>query len=70
LEESGNLIARVILDGPDADYDKLRWTLLAALAEARTSVQILTPYFLPDRPLVEALIFLPRGQKAHGQRRK
>jgi cardiolipin synthase len=54
-EESGNLIARVILDGPDADYDKLRWTLLAALAEARTSVQILTPYFLPDRPLVEAL---------------
>jgi cardiolipin synthase len=55
LEESGNLIARVILDGPDADYDKLRWTLLAALAEARTSVQILTPYFLPDRPLVEAL---------------
>ena len=55
LEESGILIARVILDGPDADYDKLRWTLLAALAEARTSVQILTPYFLPDRPLVEAL---------------
>ncbi len=25
-----------------------RWTLLAALAEAQTSVQILTPYFLPD----------------------
>ena len=54
-EESGNVIARVITDGPDADYDKLRWTLLAALAEAQTSVQILTPYFLPDQALITAL---------------
>ncbi|MFZ0826468.1 MAG: phospholipase D-like domain-containing protein [Verrucomicrobiia bacterium] len=49
------VVARVITDGPDADYDKLRWTLLAALAEAQTSVQILTPYFLPDPALVTAL---------------
>ena len=55
LKESGNVIARVIADGPDADYDKLRWTLLAALSEAQTSVQILTPYFLPDIALVAAL---------------
>jgi cardiolipin synthase len=55
LKESGNVIARVITDGPDADFDKLRWTLLAALAEAQTSVQILTPYFLPDNALVTAL---------------
>jgi cardiolipin synthase A/B len=55
LKESGNVIGRVITDGPDADYDKLRWTLLAALAEAQTSVQILTPYFLPDNALVTAL---------------
>ena len=55
LQESGSVIARVITDGPDADYDKLRLTLLAALAEAQTSVQILTPYFLPDNALVTAL---------------
>ncbi|MDD5140811.1 MAG: phospholipase D-like domain-containing protein [Verrucomicrobiales bacterium] len=55
LKETGNVIARIITDGPDADYDKLRWTLLAALAEAQTSVQILTPYFLPDTALVTAL---------------
>lgn len=55
LEESGKVVARVITDGPDADYDKLRWTLLAALAEAQTSVRILTPYFLPDHALVTAL---------------
>src|SRR5208282_3912176 len=41
-KECGKVIARVITDGPDADYDKLRWTLLAALAEAQTAVQILT----------------------------
>jgi cardiolipin synthase A/B len=55
LRECGNVIARVIIDGPDADYDKLRWTLLAALAEAQTSVQILTPYFLPDTAVITAL---------------
>jgi cardiolipin synthase len=49
------VIARVITDGPDADFEKLRLTLLAALAEAQTSVQILTPYFLPDPVLITAL---------------
>ena len=55
LNEPGNVIARVITDGPDADFEKARWTLLAALAEAQTSVQILTPYFLPEPSLVSAL---------------
>jgi cardiolipin synthase len=55
LTECGNVIARAITDGPDADYDKLRLTLLAGLAEAQTSVQILTPYFLPDNALITAL---------------
>ena len=55
LSERGNLIARAITDGPDADFEKLRWTLLAALAEAQSSAQILTPYFLPDVALVTAL---------------
>jgi len=55
LKGDGNIIARVICDGPDADFEKARWILLAALAEAHTSVQILTPYFLPDSALVTAL---------------
>jgi cardiolipin synthase len=54
-EESGNAIARVITDGPDADYDKARWTLLGALSCAQSSVRILTPYFLPDQALITAL---------------
>ncbi|MGA3268943.1 MAG: phospholipase D-like domain-containing protein [Verrucomicrobiota bacterium] len=55
LTECGEVIARVIMDGPDADFEKARWTLLAALAEAQTSVQIVTPYFLPDVALISAL---------------
>jgi cardiolipin synthase A/B len=53
--EQGDIIARVIPDGPDADFENARWTLLAALAEAQTSVRILTPYFLPDNALITAL---------------
>ncbi len=55
LAETGNVIARVIPDGPDADFENTRWTLLAALAEAQHSVQIVTPYFLPDTALISAL---------------
>ena len=55
LRETGNIIARVIPDGPDGDFENARWTLLAALAEAQTSVKIVTPYFLPDNALITAL---------------
>jgi cardiolipin synthase len=55
LTETGGVTARVISDGPDVDFDKLRWTLLAALAEAQTSLQIVTPYFLPDQALIAGL---------------
>jgi len=55
LKASGNVIARVVTDGPDGDFEKWRWTLLAALGEAQTSIQIVTPYFLPDVALIAAL---------------
>ena len=55
VKDAGDIIARVIPDGPDADFENLRLTLLAALAEAQTSVKILTPYFLPDNALILAL---------------
>jgi cardiolipin synthase len=53
--ETGNIVARVITDGPDADFEKARWTLLAALAEAQKSIMVVTPYFLPDVTLVTSL---------------
>jgi cardiolipin synthase len=55
LAPGGDVIARGIADGPDEDFEKLRWTLLAALTAARQSVRIATPYFLPDPTLIAAL---------------
>jgi cardiolipin synthase len=54
-ETIGPVLARGVTDGPDEDFEKLRWTLLGALAIARHSVRIMTPYFLPDQPVVSAL---------------
>ncbi|HZL44030.1 MAG TPA: phospholipase D-like domain-containing protein, partial [Verrucomicrobiae bacterium] len=55
LESQGPVISRGIADGPDEDMDKLRWTILAALASARETIRILTPYFLPDPSIISAL---------------
>jgi cardiolipin synthase len=55
LERSGVVLARGVTDGPDEDFEKLRWTLLGALSIARQSVRVLTPYFLPDPEVVSAL---------------
>ncbi len=55
LKPAGGVIARAVPDGPDVDFETASWTFLAALAEAQTSVQILTPYFLPDLALISAL---------------
>lgn len=54
-QEAGTLVARGLVDGPDADFDRLRWALLAALREARQEIIIITPYFLPDPTLITAI---------------
>jgi cardiolipin synthase len=54
-QRAGPVLARGIMDGPDEDFEKLRWTILGALSIARRSVRILTPYFLPDTAIVSAL---------------
>lgn len=64
LPQRGGAVGRGIADGPDEDFDKLRWTLLGALACAKSSVQIVTPYFLPDQSLISALnVAAMRGVK-------
>lgn len=54
-EQSGPVVARGITDGPDEDFEKLRWTLLAAISTARESIRIATPYFLPDPTIIASL---------------
>lgn len=54
-EASGPVTARGIADGPDEDFETLLMAILGALASARDSIRIVTPYFLPDPPVVAAL---------------
>ncbi len=55
LERCGPVMSRGIPDGPDGDLDKLRWTLMGAVAAAESSIRIVTPYFLPEDPLIAVL---------------
>ena len=51
----GTQAMRVITGGPDTDFERVRHVLLGAIASARTSIGIVTPYFLPDAPMIAAL---------------
>lgn len=49
------IVARALPGGPDQGINPIRWTMLAALSEARKSIRIVTPYFLPDSTLSTVL---------------
>ncbi len=55
LIPAGDTTARVYTDGPDGDLEIMRNVLMGALAAARQSVRIITPYFLPDSAMISAL---------------
>ncbi|HUP47517.1 MAG TPA: phospholipase D-like domain-containing protein [Thermoanaerobaculia bacterium] len=47
--------ARAVSDGPDEEFERTRWLMLGAIAAARESIRIVTPYFLPDLSIITAL---------------
>ena len=51
----GTAMARGIAAGPDLDADMIRLTIAGGIHAARRSVHVVTPYFLPDASLIEAL---------------
>lgn len=51
----GAVHARALPEGPDDESDPVPWTILTALGVARQRVCVVSPYFLPDPPLVAAL---------------
>lgn len=55
LEPQGPVLARGIPDGPDEDFEALLFTFLGAIAQAKERIRIVTPYFLPDPPIIDAL---------------
>jgi cardiolipin synthase len=59
----GECVARTIPDGPDDDFEKIYETILAAINNARESVRIASPYFLPDEALSRALHLAAKAGK-------
>ena len=55
IDEIGTAIARAIASGPDQDIEKIESVTLQAIACARRSIRIMTPYFLSDDRLVTSL---------------
>jgi cardiolipin synthase len=55
IAPAGASLARTVADGPDREYRTLNLVILGALACARRRVLIMTPYFIPDRPLLSAI---------------
>lgn len=55
LSSCGTAVVRAIGDGPDREFRKLEWIVMGALSAARRRVRIMTPYFIPDRPMIVAL---------------
>lgn len=55
ISNEGPVLGRVIGDGPDAEFEALKWTLLGAVSCATRSIHVVTPYFLPDPDLATAL---------------
>ncbi len=48
--------AQAVPSGPDMEADGLRETLLLAIHRAEHCIELVTPYFIPDHPLLEALL--------------
>lgn len=55
LAHAGDGLARVITSGPDQDIGKIETVMMQAIACARDSVVVVTPYFLPDERMLSAL---------------
>ncbi|NNG02583.1 MAG: cardiolipin synthase [Inquilinus sp.] len=61
IASAGPVVSRGIAAGPHEEQQKMLWTLFGAVAEARRSVRIVTPYFLPDEALMTALRLAAMG---------
>jgi len=56
LKESGDTDIQIVPSGPDMEKDGLYEALLCAIFEAKRRIWIVTPYFVPNDSLSQALI--------------
>lgn len=60
IEEDGQQLVQVVPSGPDVVGDPLYHVVISAVFAARSKIAIVSPYFVPDALLMEALIIAVR----------
>lgn len=55
LEKKGNTMMQIVASGPDSDWESMHYAYFYAICQAKKSIYIETPYFIPDESLLKAL---------------
>ncbi len=55
LDYKGNSMIQIVATGPDSDWEAIHYAYFSAICNAKKSVYIETPYFIPDESLLMAL---------------
>ena len=55
LDYKGNCMMQVVASGPDSDWESIHYAYFYAICQAKKSIYIETPYFIPDESLLKAL---------------
>lgn len=55
LNTKGNVMMQIVASGPDSDWESMHYAYFYAICQAKKSIYIETPYFIPDESLLKAL---------------
>ncbi|WP_122640442.1 cardiolipin synthase [Romboutsia sp. Marseille-P6047] len=55
LSECGNSMIQVVASGPDSDWEAIHYAYFLGICQAKKSIYIETPYFIPDESILRAL---------------
>lgn len=56
IEDSENLYAQIVSSGPDSDLPNILYAVIQAINLAQKEILLVTPYYIPDTSLQEALV--------------
>lgn len=55
LNSKGICMMQIVASGPDSDWESMHYAYFYAICQAKKSIYIETPYFIPDESLLKAL---------------
>ncbi len=55
IEHCGDSMVQVVASGPDSDWEAIHYAYFLAICQAKKSIYIETPYFIPDESILKAL---------------